>query len=136
MLFAELIFWLHITIIGFNVFGLVVVPLGAWRGWSFVRIFWWRALHLLMLIAVAVQAALGRACFLTIWEDELMTRSGESTTHTPLIQGWLSELIFWPLPLWVFAALYIAIFIYAVALWRLVPPRSWAKLAFPPDKAA
>ncbi|MBU2721588.1 DUF2784 domain-containing protein, partial [Acidithiobacillus ferridurans] len=43
---AQVILVVHILIIAFNVFGLIAIPLGAWRGWRWVRIFWWRALHL------------------------------------------------------------------------------------------
>lgn len=72
------------------------------------------------LAIVALQAALGRVCFLTDWQASL-----EGTGDAPpLIQGWIETLIFWPLPMWAFALLYAAVFIYAVWLWRLVPPRA------------
>ncbi len=41
---------------------------------------------------------------------------------TPLIMGWVDRLIFWPLPLWVFAAAYVVLFVHVLALWWLVPP--------------
>ena len=41
---------------------------------------------------------------------------------TPLIMSWVNRLIYWPLPIWVFAAFYLAVFGYAVALLWLVPP--------------
>ena len=119
---ADAVLWLHVMVVLFNVFGLVVVPIGAWRGWKFVRIFWWRALHLAMLAVVAIQAVFGRACFLTIWQSDLLQQAGEAGSNAPLIQGWVTRLIFWPLPLWVFVALYLAVWAYALALWRLVPP--------------
>jgi hypothetical protein len=49
---AEAIFWVHVLVIAFNVFGLVAIPLGAWSGWKFVRVFWWRVLHLGLLSVV------------------------------------------------------------------------------------
>ncbi|HUZ32935.1 MAG TPA: DUF2784 family protein, partial [Xanthobacteraceae bacterium] len=61
----------HVAVIAFNVFGLVVIPLGGWLGWRFVRILWWRALHLALLAVVALQALFGRACFLTLWQAAL-----------------------------------------------------------------
>jgi len=33
----------------------------------------------------------------------------------------VESVVFWPLPIWFFAALYVAIWIYALALWWLVP---------------
>lgn len=119
---ADAVLWLHVMVVLFNVFGLVVVPIGAWRGWKFVRVFWWRALHLAMLAVVAVQAVFGRACFLTIWQSDLLQQAGNAVSNAPLIQRWVTRLIFWPMPLWVFVALYLAIWAYALALWWLVPP--------------
>jgi hypothetical protein len=59
---AEGVLAAHVCIILFNVFGLVAIPLGRWLGWRFVRVAWWRLLHLVSMAAVAVQAAAGRAC--------------------------------------------------------------------------
>lgn len=109
----------HLVVIAFNLFGLVAIPLGACRGWSWVRARWWRLLHLVSLAAVAVQAVLGRACFLTLWQDAL-TGGGRAD---PLIMRWVNGAIFWPLPIWVFTAVYLAIFAYVLWLWRVVPPR-------------
>jgi hypothetical protein len=110
----------HLLVIAFNVFGLFAIPLGAWRGWAFVRIRWWRALHVASFAIVALQAALGRACFLTLWQNRL---SGE-TVGQPLIMTTVNRLIYWPLPMWVFTAAYLALFAYVVLLWRMVPPRA------------
>jgi hypothetical protein len=110
---------LHIAIVAFNLFGLIAIPLGAWRGWRFVRIRWWRALHVAVLGIVALQALFGHACLLTIWQDAL---AGD-TASAPLIMRWINRLIYWPLPIWFFAGLYIAVFAYTVVLWFLVPPR-------------
>jgi hypothetical protein len=108
----------HLAVIGFNVTGLVAIPLGARLGWRFVRIRWLRLLHLASLAVVALQAALGRACFLTIWQADLTGGHAE-----PLIMRWVNSVIYWPLPIWVFSALYLAVFAYVVALWWIVPPR-------------
>ncbi|MBV9840661.1 MAG: DUF2784 family protein [Sphingomonadaceae bacterium] len=116
---AALLLALHIAIIAFNIFGLFAIPLGAWRGWAFVRRPIWRLLHLGSLGIVALQAALGRACFLTIWQDAATGRA----SATPLIMRTINALIYWPLPIWVFAAAYFAIFCYVAALWWLVPVR-------------
>jgi hypothetical protein len=116
---AAAILTVHLAIIGFNVFGLVATPLGAWRGWPFVREPVWRLAHLACLALVAVQAVAGRACFLTIWQDEA---AGEAT-RTPLIMGFVNHVLFWRLPIWAFAVGYVAIFAYALALLWIVPIR-------------
>jgi len=128
-LLAGLVLGAHLGVILFNLFGLIAVPIGAWRGWGFVRIFWWRALHLAALAVVALQALLGRACFLTLWQESLLQDAGETSSRVPLIQRWVSEVIFWPLPIWFFALLYVVVLIYALVLWHFVPPRRPGKPA-------
>ena len=115
---AGLVLAAHLAVIAFNLFGLVAIPLGAWRGWRFVRLRWWRLAHLASLAAVALQALLGRACFLTIWQGDLAGGGGEE----PLIARWINRAIYWPLPLWAFTAAYVAVFVYVLALWWRVPP--------------
>jgi hypothetical protein len=116
---GPLVLAIHLAVIAFNIFGLIAIPLGAALGWRWVRVLWWRALHLGSLAVVALQAVLGRACFLTDWQDAL-TGGG---AHDPLIMRWVNGVIYWPLPMWVFTAAYVAVFAYVLALWRLVPPR-------------
>jgi hypothetical protein len=108
----------HLAVIAFNLFGLVAIPLGGWLGWRFVRVAWWRWLHLASMALVALQAVAGQACFLTILQARL---TGEQAAPTPMIMGFVNRLVFWPLPFWVFVALYVALFAYVVALIWLVP---------------
>lgn len=109
----------HLGIVAFNLFGLAAIPLGYWRGWRFVRVAWWRWLHVAALLAVAVQALLGRACFLTLWQSTLAGGDGGAT---PLVMRWANRLLYWPLPLSFFAALYALVFLYVLGLLWLVPP--------------
>ena len=115
---GQAILAVHLAVIAFNVLGLIAIPIGAWRGWAWVRVRWWRALHIASWAVVALQAALGRACFLTHWQDRL-TGSGRGD---PMIARWVNGLIYWPLPIWVFAAIYLALFASVVALWWWVAP--------------
>jgi hypothetical protein len=117
---AEAMLLFHFAIIAFNMAGLVVIPLGGWLGWRFVRIVWLRLLRLGLLAAVAGQALAGRVCILTIWQDNL---AGHGATVPPLIMLWVDRLIYWNLPFWVFTVIYLLVFFYVVALWILVPPR-------------
>jgi hypothetical protein len=115
---GQLVLVAHLLVIAFNVLGLAAIPLGARLGWSWVRIGWWRALHVLSWLAVAVQAALGRACFLTLWQEEL---TGDGADD-PLIMRLVYGLIYWPLPMWTFTALYLGLFAVVLGLWWRVPP--------------
>lgn len=119
---AQLVLAVHLLVIGFNLFGLIATPLGALRGWDFVRVRWWRALHLVSMAAVAAQAIAGRACFLTDWQAAL---AGAPGAAEPLLVRWVNAAVYWPIPLWVFTAAYVLLLAYVLALWRLVPPRPW-----------
>lgn len=115
---AQIILALHVSIIVFNVAGLVVIPLGAWFGWRIVRIAWLRLVHFGLLAIVAGQALAGRACILTIWQND---SAGNATSPTPLIIGFVDRLIFWNLPFWVFTVMYCVVFLYVLLLTVLVP---------------
>ncbi|MFZ5577138.1 MAG: DUF2784 domain-containing protein [Pseudomonadota bacterium] len=132
---AHLVLGVHLGVILFNVMGLIVVPLGAWRRWPWVRGCVWRAAHLLSMAIVAAQAAMGRACFLTVWQSELMQRAGQQGYTAGLIQAWVDHLIFWPLPLAAFTAIYLAVGVYTLALWWWVPPRCGRARPQPSSKA-
>jgi hypothetical protein len=119
MIMADSVLAGHVMIILFNIFGLLVVPIGGLFGWRFVRVRWWRILHVVLLAAVAVQALLGRACILTLWQAAL---AGAAAQPPPLFARLINGLIYWPLPIWVFAALYTVVFGYALALLWFVPP--------------
>ena len=116
---AALVLAVHLVVIGFNVLGLLAIPLGAGLGWGCVRIRWWRWLHVASWAVVALQAVAGRACFLTLWQDGL-ERGGETA---PMIARWVNGLVYYDLPLWVFATAYVLLFAYVLALLRLVPVR-------------
>lgn len=116
---GQAILGVHLGVIAFNVAGLIAIPLGAALGWAWVRLRWWRILHLASWAVVAAQAALGRACFLTDWQDAL-TGAG---AHEPMIMRWVNGLIYWPLPIWLFGAIYIALFAAVIWLWFRVKPR-------------
>ena len=91
---------------------------GPLRVRAFVRVRWWRGLHLASMAMVAVQALAGRACFLTVWQDDLSGASGRA----PLIMRVVNGRIYWPLPILAFTVAYAAVFVYVLALWKLVPP--------------
>jgi hypothetical protein len=117
---AGCVLLLHAGVMLFNVFGLVVVPLGRWRNWDFVRHFWWRALHLAAMGGVGFQAVLQRPCFLTIWQYDLLQQAGEPE---PAIQKWIEHAVFWPIPGLYRAEFDMVVFAWVLLMWWAVPPR-------------
>lgn len=119
---ALAVLYFHVIVVLFNVFWLAAVPLGGWLGWHFVRSFGWRIVHLAALVIVAAQAAAGRLCFLTILQNDLQAASGGAAPPSLLTRLAL-DAIYWPLPGWAFAPLYMLALAFAGFLWFAVPPR-------------
>ncbi len=121
---ADLLLVIHFAFVVFVVAGLVAIWLGWFRGWAFVRNFWFRALHLLAIGVVAAES-LGRfVCPLTTWEDGLRQMAGGQQRYAgSFIQHWLHRLLFFDFSERVFTIAYVA-FLLAVALssWW-IPPR-------------
>jgi hypothetical protein len=115
---ANAILAVHLAVIVFNVAGLIVIPLGAWLGWRIVRVGWLRLFHLALLAVVAAQALAGHACILTIWQNEL---TGNRQMPEPMVMRWVDRVIYWNLPIWVFAMIYSFVFLYVVALSVFIP---------------
>lgn len=122
-LLADLLLVAHVAVVLFIVGGLLLIALGGARGWPWVRLFWWRVLHLAAMGFVAVGAVVGWVCPLTVWEDALRRRAGEAVYGTGFVQYWLERLLYHDWPGWVFTVLYLAVFGAILAAWRLVPPR-------------
>lgn len=124
---ADAVLVAHVGIVAFVVFGLLAVLIGGWRGWAWVHGLRWRALHVLLMLFIALQAWLGALCPLTIWEQALRRRAGQATYGESFIEHWLSRLIFFDLPPWIFVAAYTGFATLVVLAWWRVPPRRAAR---------
>ena len=116
---ADALLLAHFAIAAFIVCGLVFVWLGAGLGWRWIRNPWFRYLHLAAIVFVAVEALLGVACPLTLWEDLLRG----SVRAESFVARWVHRLLYYRAPEWIFTTAY-ALWTLAtlLTLWR-VPPR-------------
>lgn len=127
LLLADAILILHACIILFVVGSVPVIWVGKFLRWSWVRNFYFRATHLLLIGFVATQAVFGEVCPLTIWENALRLRGGgEETYEGSFIAHWLRRLIFYEADTWVFTAAYVAFFLVVVATVIWVRP-NWPR---------
>ena len=122
-LLADAILVLHLGVVAFVVLGALAIPFGAWRRWRWVRGFRWRATHLALMGVIALQAWLGALCPLTVWEQALRRRAGEAGYDASFVEHWLSRLIFFEAPWWIFVAVYSGFAGFVLLLWLFVPPR-------------
>lgn len=115
---ADGVFLLHALIVLFNAGGLLVIFIGGLLGWAWVRHRGFRMAHIALMGLVTVEAIFGLACPLTLLEDWLR---GVATEQS-FVQRWVSALIYWNAPPWVFVLLYIAVLLAVIGAWFAWPP--------------
>lgn len=103
-LIPDAILVLHFAVVAYIVSGLVLTWVGAARAWRWVRSPAFRYTHLAAIVFVALEAALGYDCPLTVWEDAL--RGG--LRPESFVGYWVRRLLYYDAPAWVFTVLYVA----------------------------
>ena len=119
-LLADAVLVVHTAFVGFIVVGLLLIWLGAWRGWAWVRGLRFRVLHLCAIAFVALEALIGMACPLTLLEDWLRI---DVASESGFVQRWLQRLLYWDLPAWVFTVAYVCFAGVVMLTFVLLPPR-------------
>jgi Protein of Unknown function (DUF2784) len=124
LVLGDLTLIVHTAFVAFVVIGLLLIWIGQFRHWAFVRNFWFRLLHLAAIGVVAAESLAGFVCPLTTWENQLRLRAGgESRYQESFIQHWLHQVLFFDLDEKVFTVLYVAFFLTVVLSLWFVPPR-------------
>jgi hypothetical protein len=128
---ADVILLVHLLIVAFNVGAVPVIWMGWLKGWRFVRNFYFRTVHLLLIGFVAAESAIGAICPLTTWEDTLRQRSdGSGRYEEGFIAHWVHKLLFFEAEPWVFTAAYLAFFalvLFTLAWVKPSAPRWWKR---------
>lgn len=122
-LLADALLAIHAAIVGFVVVGELLFLAGGPLRWEWVRSLALRTTHLALMLFIALQTWLGQLCPLTIWEQALRQHAGQQAYGGGFIEYWLSRLIFFDAPWWVFVIAYSTFAALVVATWWWVPPR-------------
>jgi len=122
-LLADAILLLHFGFVSFVVGGFALILAGAARGWGWVRNPAFRYLHLAAIAFVALEALVGMACPLTVWEDALRRASPEGVGF---VGRWIGRLLYYDFPAWVFTTVYVAFALAVAATLKWIPPRKMA----------
>jgi hypothetical protein len=125
-LVADAILVTHVLFVAFVVLGLILIFVGKFLSWLWVRNPWLRVIHLLGIGVVVLQAWFGVICPLTIWEMDLRSKTGETIYEGSFITHWLNELLYYQAPSWVFVVCYTAFGGLVLASWFLVRPRAFS----------
>ena len=126
---ADSVVVVHGVYIGIVVFGLLAILVGAMLRWKWVRNFWFRVIHLLMIGLVVFQALVGITCPLTTLERHLRHMGGQEVYSGSFIGHWVHELIFYEGEPWVFTLCYCIFGSVVLATLVLAPPRRRKKSA-------
>ena len=125
-LFADLVLALHVSIVIFVVVGLLLVVVGNLSGWDWVNGLWFRLAHLLAIAIVVTESWVGFTCPLTTLENWLRVKAQHVTYAGSLIEHWLSRLLFYEAPSWVFTLAYTAFGTLVLLTWWKFPPKRQA----------
>ena len=122
---ADFVLVVHASFVAFVAVGLLLIWIGHWCHWTFVRNLWFRLAHLAAIGVVAAEAMLGFICPLTTWENQLRILAGGGQRYEgSFIQHWLHRLIFFDFDERVFTIAYVVFFaLVALSLWRVPPQR-------------
>jgi len=120
---ANLIALVHAAWVAFIVLGLAAILLGIVFRWDWVRNFWFRTIHLTMILVVVAESLAGLPCPLTIWEHQLRQRAGQAVVDDDFIAYWVHQLIFYEAEPWVFTTLYLVFGLAVLAAFLFAPPR-------------
>jgi len=120
---ADLIAVFHLSYITFVIGGLLAILVGRLLGWSWVRNFWFRLIHLMMILVVVAEAFCGILCPLTEWEDRLREAGGEYSEPGWFIDRVVHKLLFVDLSPEFLTVCYAIFALLAIMVFLLIPPR-------------
>lgn len=121
---ADALLVLHVAVVLFVVAGLALVLVGGPLRWRSARSPVFRWAHLAAVAVIALQSWLGQLCPLTVWEQALRERAGQTGYATSFVEHWLAALLYVQAPWWSFVLAYsLLLGVVALAWWRW-PPRS------------
>jgi hypothetical protein len=124
LVLADLTLIVHAAFVAFVLIGLVLTWIGRFRGWAFVRNFWFRFAHLVAIGIVVAESLAGFVCPLTTWEDRLRLLAGSGQRYQgSFIQHWLHQVMFFDLSETAFTVIYVSFFTAVILSLWLVPPR-------------
>jgi hypothetical protein len=125
-LIADIVLIGHVLFAAFVVLGLILIFIGKFLSWQWVRNPWFRVAHLAGIGVVVLQSWFGAICPLTIWEMGLRSKAGESVYEGSFISHWLTELLYYQAPPWVFMVCYTLFGVLALSSWFVVRPNAFS----------
>jgi hypothetical protein len=122
-LMADIILLCHALFIAFLIGGQIVIIVGGFRSWQWVRNIPFRISHVLAMGIVLVLTWADRVCPLTLWENALRHEAGGSAYEGTFVTYWLNKMIYYEAPHWVFILAYSVFGALILISWIWVRPQ-------------
>lgn len=122
-LVADLIVLFHLAYVTFVVGGLLLILVGIWRQWRWVRNFWFRIAHLLAIGIVVAESLVGVVCPLTEWEARFRVLGGGKGEAGSFVGRLVHAVMFYDCPESVFTVGYCLFGLAVLGTLILAPPR-------------
>ena len=87
----------------------LLVPLGVWQSWSWVRDPWLRSMHLAVVLFIAGEVILGQPCPFMVWENHCRRRAGMPLYTTGFFDFWIERLLKIPFKTWMFESIFFTV---------------------------
>ncbi|WDE10174.1 DUF2784 domain-containing protein [Thalassomonas haliotis] len=120
---ADTVLLLHFLFVVFVVGALLLILLGGYLGWLWVRNYRFRLVHLLCILVVVFQSWLGVICPVTTLEMWLRGLAGDKQYRGSFIGHWLEYLLYYRAPDWLFILVYSLFALLVVFTWLYLPPK-------------
>jgi Protein of Unknown function (DUF2784) len=122
-LLADAIVTIHLGIVSFVLFGLILILVGIVFRWQWIRNFWFRLAHVLTIGIVVFESLFGIECPFTTWEHDLRVAAGEAVSEASFVGRLMHWLLFYEAPEWVFTICYCIFGAIVLSTFYLAPPR-------------
>jgi hypothetical protein len=127
-LLADLVLLIHFAFVAFVALGFLVIWVGYFCRWPFVRDLRFRVAHFLAIGVVLAESLSGFICPLTTWEDQLRMHAGEAAGYSgSFIQHWVGRILFHDWSEQTFTYLYVGFFMLVGITFWVVRPRRRAR---------
>lgn len=121
---ADVLVVFHAAYVGFVVFGQLAILLGILFRWKWVRNFWFRTVHLILIAIVAGEALCGVECPITVWERELRAAAGQPVSEASFMGRLFHNMLFYQgVDPSIFPKLHFGFGVLVLLTFILAPPR-------------
>ena len=116
---ADIILILHFLVVIFITVGFLLIPIGYYYYWSWIRNFKLRLFHFGLMFIVTFETLVGITCPLTSIENYLRGINNSKS----FVSFWIEKIIYWDFPTSFFIFLYFVFLGWTLLMWKIYPPK-------------